>query len=81
MTKVNGELRQKSTTSELHFGIPALIEFLSKGHTLHAGTVILTGTPGGVGFTMKPPQYLKDGDRVEIAFGKVGTLVHGIEYE
>ena len=41
----------------------------------------MTGTPGGVGFTMKPPQYLKDRDNVEITFGKIGTLVHGIKYE
>ena len=81
LTKVNGEVRQQSNTSELHFDIPAIIEFLSRGHTLHAGTVVLTGTPGGVGFSSKPPKFLKDGDKVEITFGKIGTLVHGIKYE
>ncbi|OAP56445.1 hypothetical protein AYL99_09624 [Fonsecaea erecta] len=79
-TKVNGELRQQSNTSELHFKIPALIEFLSRGSTLHAGSIVLTGTPGGVGFTMKPPRYLKDGDTVEIYFDQVGTLRHGITH-
>ncbi|OQU99448.1 hypothetical protein CLAIMM_05079 [Cladophialophora immunda] len=79
-TKVNGELRQQSNTAELHFKIPALIEFLSRGTTLHAGSIVLTGTPGGVGFTMKPPRYLKDGDTVEIYFDKVGTLRHGVTH-
>src|ERR1700750_2623843 len=77
-TKVNGELRQSSNTAALHFRIPELIEFLSRGSTLHAGSIVLTGTPGGVGFTMKPPRFLNDGDKVEIKFDKVGTLLHGI---
>ncbi|EXJ74311.1 uncharacterized protein A1O5_02607 [Cladophialophora psammophila CBS 110553] len=81
LTKVNGEVRQQSNTSELHFNIPAIIEFLSKGHTLHAGTVVLTGTPGGVGFASRPPKFLKDGDKVEVYFSKIGTLMHGIKYE
>ncbi|OAL36451.1 hypothetical protein AYO20_04347 [Fonsecaea nubica] len=79
-TKVNGELRQQSTTAELHFKIPALVEFLSRGSTLHAGSIVLTGTPGGVGFSMKPPRFLKEGDAVEIYFGGIGTLRHGITH-
>lgn len=75
-TLVNGEQRQLSNTKELQFKIPEIIEFLSQSSTLQAGSIILTGTPGGVGFAMKPQVWLKDGDEVQIRFGKVGTLVN-----
>jgi 2-keto-4-pentenoate hydratase/2-oxohepta-3-ene-1,7-dioic acid hydratase in catechol pathway len=77
---VNGELRQNGNTSDLIFDIPTLIEFLSQGTTLKKGSLIVTGTPGGVGFAMKPPKFLRDGDVVEISIEKIGTLVHGISY-
>lgn len=73
-TLVNGEQRQSSNTKELQFNIPEIIEFLSQSSTLHAGSIVLTGTPGGVGFAMKPQVWLKDGDEVQVRFGKVGTL-------
>lgn len=75
-TLVNGEQRQSSNTKELQFNIPQIIEFLSQSTTLHAGSIVLTGTPGGVGFAMKPQVWLKEGDEVQIRFGKVGTLVN-----
>jgi 2-keto-4-pentenoate hydratase/2-oxohepta-3-ene-1,7-dioic acid hydratase in catechol pathway len=54
---------------------------LSQGTTLKRGSLIVTGTPGGVGFAMKPPKFnLRDGDVVEISIEKIGTLVHGISY-
>lgn len=81
LTKVNGEVRQKANTSDMQFDVASIIEFLSRGHTLHAGTVILTGTPGGVGYFLKPPKFLTDGDKVEVTFSKIGTLVHGIVHE
>jgi 2-keto-4-pentenoate hydratase/2-oxohepta-3-ene-1,7-dioic acid hydratase in catechol pathway len=59
--------------------IPEIIEFCSQGTTLQAGSVILTGTPSGVGYAMKPPQWLQHGDQVEITIGPM-TLIHGIEY-
>ncbi|KIM92924.1 hypothetical protein OIDMADRAFT_184944 [Oidiodendron maius Zn] len=80
-TKVNGKVRQSSNTSKLIFSIPQLIQFLSQGTTLQAGSILLTGTPSGVGSRMKPPQFLEPGDTVEITIGQVGTLVHGISYQ
>lgn len=73
-TLVNGEERQNSTTADLIFDVPALIAFLSASRTLHPGTVILTGTPSGVGTALKPPRYLQPGDTVAIEIESIGTL-------
>ena len=62
------------------YDIPSLIEFLSQGTTLEAGSVIFTGSPLGTGWSRDPPQYLADGDIVEISIEKVGTLVNGFKY-
>lgn len=72
--KVNDELRQNSNTKKLIFDIPYIISDLSKGLTLRAGDIILTGTPEGVGIGYKPHKYLKSGDIVECNIEKVGTL-------
>ena len=72
--KVNGELRQSSNTSLMIQPVLAAIVELSQGMTLEAGTVIATGTPGGVALGMKPPVYLKRGDVVECAIERIGTL-------
>lgn len=77
--KVNGELRQKSNTRELIFDIPYIISDLSKGLTLRAGDIILTGTPAGVGMGFDPPKFLKAGDVVECYIEKIGRLVNYIE--
>ena len=70
---VNGETRQKSTTANLVFGVPALVSYLSRFMTLLPGDVISTGTPGGVGLGMKPePVYLKPGDVVELGVEGLG---------
>lgn len=74
VTKVNGEVRQNGNTSDFIFDIPTMIEELSKGMTLEAGDIIATGTPAGVGKGMKPPVFLKAGDRVEITIEGIGTL-------
>ena len=71
---LNGEVMQDSTTANLVFDVPSLIEFISSFITLEAGDVIATGTPPGVGFARKPPVFLRDGDRVEIEIEKVGIL-------
>ncbi|MCL2387579.1 MAG: fumarylacetoacetate hydrolase family protein, partial [Defluviitaleaceae bacterium] len=68
--RVNGETRQDSNTSNLIFGIPQIISELSQGITLHAGDIIATGTPAGIGHAMQPPQYLKSGDKVECEIEK-----------
>lgn len=71
---VNGEERQSSNTNKLIFDIPFLIEFISNLVTLKPGDIILTGTPNGVGVAMEPPQFLKDGDVVQIEVEKIGQL-------
>ncbi|WP_337017582.1 fumarylacetoacetate hydrolase family protein [Oceanobacillus massiliensis] len=71
---VNGEERQSSTTSNLIFDIPFLMEFISDLITLNPGDIIMTGTPDGVGFAMDPPQFLKDGDRVTIEIERIGRM-------
>lgn len=72
--QVNGELRQKSNTSNLVFNVHYLVAFLSGIMTLEPGDVICTGTPGGVGVAMNPPVFLKDGDVVSICIDEVGKL-------
>jgi 2-keto-4-pentenoate hydratase/2-oxohepta-3-ene-1,7-dioic acid hydratase in catechol pathway len=72
--KVNGELKQDSTTADFIFDIYALIEWLSKGLTLLPGDVIATGTPSGVGFARTPPEFLKPGDVVESAVEGIGMI-------
>jgi len=76
--RVNGEVRQKSNTSDLIFKVPELIEFITQDLTLRPGDIITTGTPSGVGFTMQPPIFLKAGDLVEITIEKIGTLVNPV---
>ena len=70
---VNGERKQDGTTRDLIFGIPALVSYLSRYMTLLPGDVISTGTPAGVGLGQKPPEYLKDGDVVELGIEGLGT--------
>lgn len=77
--KVNGELRQNSNTSKLIFDIPYIISDLSKGMTLRAGDIILTGTPAGVGMGFEPPKFLKPGDIVECNIEKIGKLINTVE--
>src|SRR6202162_1583909 len=64
--KVNGVLRQRSSTSEMIFDVPTLVSYVSQFMTLLPGDIISTGTPTGVGLGMSPPQYLKAGDVVEL---------------
>jgi 2-keto-4-pentenoate hydratase/2-oxohepta-3-ene-1,7-dioic acid hydratase in catechol pathway len=71
---VNGDLRQDANTANLIFGIPSLIETISRGITLLPGDLIASGTPAGVGMGMKPPQYLKAGDTVRIEIEGIGVL-------
>ena len=80
-TRVNGKTRQSSNTSDMLFDVPTLVEFLSGSTTLYPGTVILTGTPQGVGMAMNPPQYLAPGDFVEIEIEKIGVLSNPVVAE
>jgi 2-keto-4-pentenoate hydratase/2-oxohepta-3-ene-1,7-dioic acid hydratase in catechol pathway len=60
------------------FNVPALISFLSGSTTLRAGTVILTGTPHGVGFARKPPVYLQPGDSITVEIECIGALTNPV---
>ncbi|KAA8902968.1 hypothetical protein TRICI_005774 [Trichomonascus ciferrii] len=79
-TWVNGEKRQDSDTNDLIFSVAKIISFISQGTTLEKGTVIMTGTPDGVGASLKEKVFLKDGDRVEISVDKIGTLSNTIKF-
>lgn len=80
-TILNGKTMQDWNTNDMIFDIPALIEFLSGSTTLLPGTVILTGTPQGVGLARKPPVFLKTGDRISVVIEKIGTLTNPVECE
>lgn len=77
-TRVNGELRQDASTTDLIFSIPYLIKTMSEGQTLQPGDVLATGTPAGVGLGLKPPVYLQSGDTVSISVNGLGTLTNRI---
>lgn len=79
-TYVNGELRQQGGTGDLCHGVRQLVAFCSQGQTLQKGSLIMTGTPGGVGLFMKPPNFLKNGDEVEVEITGIGKLRHSIEF-
>jgi 2-keto-4-pentenoate hydratase/2-oxohepta-3-ene-1,7-dioic acid hydratase in catechol pathway len=74
MFRLNGVEKQHSNTSKMIFHIPRLIAELSKGMTLLPGDVLATGTPEGVGFARTPPEFLKNGDVMEVEIEKIGTL-------
>ena len=76
---LNGQTVQDWNTSDMIFDVPAIIEFLSADSTLPAGTVILTGTPQGVGMAREPNLWLKDGDEVTIEIEKIGALTNPVK--
>jgi len=78
-TKLNGEVVQSSRTSDMIWSVAELVSFCSTDTTLHPGTVILTGTPEGVGYTRDPPLYLKSGDRVEVEIEGIGKLINTVK--
>jgi 2-keto-4-pentenoate hydratase/2-oxohepta-3-ene-1,7-dioic acid hydratase in catechol pathway len=80
-TLLNGEVLQENNTSDMIFDVPTLIEFLSGSTTLLPGTVILTGTPSGVGMARTPPRYLELGDVVTVEIEKIGKLTNPVALE
>ncbi|MDO8211720.1 fumarylacetoacetate hydrolase family protein [Conexibacter sp. CPCC 206217] len=72
--EVNGEQRQRSSLGELIFDAADLVVYVAQLFALEPGDLIATGTPGGVGQAMTPPQYLRDGDRVTVTVAAIGTL-------
>jgi len=73
---VNGDPRQRSNTRHLLFDVPELVSTISRGRTLHAGDIIATGTPRGVGMGFQPPRFLTPGDTVTVEIEGVGRLVN-----
>jgi 2-keto-4-pentenoate hydratase/2-oxohepta-3-ene-1,7-dioic acid hydratase in catechol pathway len=80
-TILNGQIRQESYTGDMIFTVAEIIAFLSGSTTLLPGTVILTGTPSGVGTAANPPRYLKQGDQVIIEITGIGRLENPVIYE
>jgi 2-keto-4-pentenoate hydratase/2-oxohepta-3-ene-1,7-dioic acid hydratase in catechol pathway len=74
ITRLDGEVMQDGSTADMIFSVAELITELSRGMTLLAGTVILTGTPDGVGAARTPPRFLQNGDLVEVEIEGVGML-------
>jgi 2-keto-4-pentenoate hydratase/2-oxohepta-3-ene-1,7-dioic acid hydratase in catechol pathway len=78
---LNDEVLQDSNTSNMIFDVAAIISDLSQSMTLYPGTLVLTGTPEGVGFTRVPPVFLKDGDIITIEIEGIGRLVNPVSQE
>ena len=80
-TRLNGEQMQFGEFNDVAFNIPTLISYVSRALPWCAGDVIVTGTPGGVGFKRTPPIFLTEGDVVEVEVNLVGTLVNPVVNE
>jgi 2-keto-4-pentenoate hydratase/2-oxohepta-3-ene-1,7-dioic acid hydratase in catechol pathway len=80
-TLLNGQTMQDWTTEDMIFDVPTLIEFLSGSTTLRPGTVIMTGTPHGVGFARTPPVWLQPGDEVAVEIERIGRLTNPVVEE
>ena len=78
---LNGETVQQSSTGDMIFGISEIVHHASRSVSLMPGTVILTGTPEGVGYTRNPPLFLKNGDRIAIDIAGIGRLENPVEAE
>lgn len=78
-TKVNGVVKQETSTGDMIYTVRQIISHLSRGTTLRQGTLIMTGTPSGVGFFRK--EFLKDGDIVEVEIEGVATTKNRINHE
>jgi 2,4-didehydro-3-deoxy-L-rhamnonate hydrolase len=77
--RVNGELRQSGNTRTMIFDCATIVSYVSRFMTLHAGDVVITGTPPGVGMGMKPPQYLRAGDTMTLGIDGLGTQTLRVE--
>ncbi|HEX6029499.1 MAG TPA: fumarylacetoacetate hydrolase family protein, partial [Nitrososphaeraceae archaeon] len=80
ITKVNGEIRQNSSSINMVIPIKKIISSLSTLMTIEAGDIISTGTPAGVAMSMKEPKYLKDDDIVEISIERLGMIRNRIVF-
>jgi 2-keto-4-pentenoate hydratase/2-oxohepta-3-ene-1,7-dioic acid hydratase in catechol pathway len=78
---LNDKVMQDSNTNDMIFSVRQLVSYLSRQFTLLAGTVILTGTPSGVGMARTPPVYLRDGDTITVELGGIGRLTNPVVAE
>jgi len=79
--RLNGETKQSAPTSSMQFSVADLIAFLAASSTLPAGSVILTGTPAGVGMAQQPPRWLRPGDVMEVEISGIGVLRNEVREE
>ena len=77
-THLNGATVQDHTTGDMIFTVAQLVSFLSQDTTLLPGTVIMTGTPQGVGYAQKPPVWLQPGDEVTVEIEDIGRLINPV---
>ena len=77
-TRLNGDVVQSSSTAMMIFSVPRLINYISTVVDLVPGDVIVTGTPAGTGWTLKPPRFLVPGDVVEVEIERIGVLRNGV---
>jgi 2-keto-4-pentenoate hydratase/2-oxohepta-3-ene-1,7-dioic acid hydratase in catechol pathway len=77
-TVVSGRVMQEANTCDMIHDVPTLVAFLSQSTTLLPGTLIFTGTPGGVGMAQDPPLWLKDGDEVSVTIQGIGSLTNRV---
>ncbi|KAF2264262.1 hypothetical protein CC78DRAFT_568399 [Lojkania enalia] len=80
-TKVNGEVRQKTSTDDMIYTVAQIVEHLTRGTTVRAGTAIMTGTPSGVGLFMEPKGFVGNGDLVEVEVEGIGYLRNRMVFE
>lgn len=79
--KLNGKIMQESNTSDMVFSVEEIVSFLSSCMTLYPKTVILTGTPSGVGYSRKPPVFLRKGDALKVEIENIGKLINSVKKE
>lgn len=80
-TIYNGQVVQSGQTSDMIFDLRKQVSYLSQGTTLEAGTLILTGTPAGIGYFRTPRLVLQDGDDIRVEISGIGTLVNRVRYD
>lgn len=80
-TIIDGDVRQDESVGDLLFDCAYCIHYLSQGTTLQKGSIIMTGTPGGVGAGLNPPKWLVPGTTMEVSISKIGTLRNTIVYD
>lgn len=78
---LNGEIMQEDSTADMIFSVPYLISYISRMMTLFPGTVVITGTPGGVGFSRKPPVFLRAGDILASEIEGIGRMENDVVKE